>query len=128
MKLQDVSPILRTRDLHRSVEFYTGLLGFECDAICEQWHWASVKRDGVTVMFSQPGPDDEDGFDGPVFTGSLYFYPDDVDVAWNQLRDKVRVSYPIEDFSYGMREFGIYDNNGYLLQFGQEIPPAANEA
>ena len=23
-----------------------------------------------------------------------------------------------------MREFGIYDNNGYLLQFGQEGPEA----
>lgn len=29
--------------------------------------------------------------------------------------------YPVEDFGYGMREFAIYDNNGYLLQFGQEI-------
>jgi catechol 2,3-dioxygenase-like lactoylglutathione lyase family enzyme len=23
--------------------------------------------------------------------------------------------------SYGMREFAIYDNNSYLLQFGQEV-------
>jgi len=22
---------------------------------------------------------------------------------------------------WGMREFAIYDNNGYMLQFGQEI-------
>ena len=26
-----------------------------------------------------------------------------------------------EDFEHGMREFAIYDNNGYMLQFGQEI-------
>ncbi len=26
-----------------------------------------------------------------------------------------------KNFSYGMREIGVYDNNGYLLQFGQEI-------
>jgi hypothetical protein len=31
------------------------------------------------------------------------------------------VCYGIEDFFYGMREFAIYDNNGYLLQFGQPI-------
>lgn len=27
----------------------------------------------------------------------------------------------LEDFDYGMREFAIYDNNGYLLQFGQSL-------
>jgi hypothetical protein len=27
----------------------------------------------------------------------------------------------MEDFEYGMREFAIRDNNGYILQFGQEI-------
>jgi len=37
-----------------------------------------------------------------------------------RLKDKVRVCYPLENFEYGMREFAIYDNNGYLLQFGQE--------
>ena len=37
------------------------------------------------------------------------------------MKDKAEVVYPIEDFDYGMREFAIRDNNGYLLQFGQEI-------
>ena len=32
---------------------------------------------------------------------------------------------PIEDFDYGMREFAVFDNNGYLLQFGQEIDAAS---
>jgi hypothetical protein len=31
-----------------------------------------------------------------------------------------------KNFFYGMREFAIRDNNGYILQFGQEISdPAA---
>jgi hypothetical protein len=34
-------------------------------------------------------------------------------------RARRRVAYPLEDFHYGMREFAIYDNNGYMLQFGQ---------
>lgn len=36
-----------------------------------------------------------------------------------------RVCYAIENFGYGMREFGVYDNNGYLLQFGQPLPEGA---
>jgi uncharacterized glyoxalase superfamily protein PhnB len=40
---------------------------------------------------------------------------------WNKLKDKATVCYGIEDTVYGMREFAVCDNNGYLLQFGQEI-------
>ena len=36
-------------------------------------------------------------------------------------QDQCEVVYPIEDFDYGMREFAIRDNSGYLLQFGQPI-------
>jgi hypothetical protein len=50
-----------------------------------------------------------------------YFTTDDVDGPWEELKDKVRVCYGIEDFVYGIREFAIYDNSGYLLQFDQEI-------
>ena len=120
MKLQEVAPILHTKDLKGSVEFYTTLLGFTCDAPSEEWGWACVKRDNVTVMFALPNK--HKAFDKPTFTGSLYFYPDDVDAAWRRLKDSVKHCYPIENFDYGMREFAIYDNNGYILQFGQEIP------
>ena len=40
---------------------------------------------------------------------------------WADLKGRVAVAYPMEEFHYGMREFAIYDNNGYLLQFGQEV-------
>lgn len=60
-----------------------------------------------------------EGDERAAFTGSLYLRCDDVDAWWLRLRDVARVCYPIETFDYGMREFGIYDNNGYLLQFGQ---------
>lgn len=56
-----------------------------------------------------------------MFTGSLYFQCDEVGELWNSLEDKVTVVYPIEDFEYGMREFAICDNNGYLLQFGMKL-------
>jgi len=36
-------------------------------------------------------------------------------------KTKQTIVYPIENFYYGMREFAIRDNNGYILQFGQEI-------
>ncbi len=119
MKFKELTPMLYTTNLKESVEFYTTLLGFHCDAKRDDWGWASVKRDGVAIMFALPNA--HIPFDKPTFTGSLYLYADDVDALWQQLQDKAKVCYPIENFEYGMREFAIYDNNGYLLQFGQEI-------
>lgn len=118
MMLKDLTPMLCTTDLKGSVEFYTNVLGFQGKASDEEWGWASVKRNKVAIMFALPNallP-----FEKPTFTGSLYLHTDDVDTMWAQLKDKAKVCYPIENFDYGMREFAIYDNNGYLLQFGQE--------
>ncbi|HKD80926.1 MAG TPA: hypothetical protein VKH81_14610 [Candidatus Angelobacter sp.] len=44
-----------------------------------------------------------------------------MDALWDEIKDRANVVYPLESFYYGMREFAIRDNNGYILQFGQEI-------
>jgi uncharacterized glyoxalase superfamily protein PhnB len=124
MKLQELTPMLQTTDLKGSIEFYTTVLGFECEGSSHEW--ASVRRDNVAIMFAVPG--EHEPFAGPSFTGSLYINPDDVDALWERVKDKARVCYPIDDFDYGMREFAIYDNNGYLLQFGHETNRAMQAA
>ena len=111
--------MLRTWDLEGTVEFYTGVLGFGCETYEPQWGWANLNCGGFSVMFS--GPNEHEGDVAPAFTGSLYFRVSDVDEIWAQLQDQVSVCYPIETFDYGMREFAIYDNNGYLLQFGEPV-------
>jgi uncharacterized glyoxalase superfamily protein PhnB len=126
MRLHELTPMLRTTDLEGSIEFYTTVLGFECEGSSAEWGWASVRRDNVTIMFALPS--EHEPFAGPCFTGSLYINPDDVDALWEQVKDKARVCYPIETFDYGMREFAIYDNNGYLLQFGHETLDAIQAA
>jgi hypothetical protein len=60
-------------------------------------------------------------FAAPAFTGSLYFDVDDAVVLWTALKDIADVCYPREAFHYGMREFAISDNNGYVLQFGSPV-------
>lgn len=121
MSIQTLTPMLRTWDLSGSIAFYTQVLGFERESMSEKWGWASLKRDSVAIMFASPNQHLEES--APAFTGSFYFRVDDVDDLWQRLKDRARVCYPLEDFEYGMREFGIYDNNGYLLQFGQPLPP-----
>jgi len=120
MKLQGLTPMLRTAELRETVAFYETVLGFRCEALSEDWGWASLRRDGVEIMIALPNA--HEPFERPAFTGSLYIRTDDVDSLWLRVKDSARVCYPLEDFEYGMREFAVYDNNGYLLQFGREIP------
>jgi len=117
MKLKEITPMLTTENLKETLNFYTDILGFECDAYDENYGWASVKRDNVAIMFGLPNA--HIPYNGPNFTGSLYMYTDDVDSIWEKVKDSVSICYPLEVFDYGMKEFGIYDNNGYLLKYGQ---------
>jgi uncharacterized glyoxalase superfamily protein PhnB len=118
MKLTRVAPMLTVPDIEASVKFYCETLGFTCRNQTEGW--ALVERDAVEVMFALPNPH-MPVFTGAQFTGSLYFQmASGVDELWESIRNKTTVVYPVETFDYGMREFAIRDNNGYLLQFGEE--------
>ena len=118
---QSLRPMLRTKDLHATLKFWTERLGFACESFSEDDGWTSLCRDAVVVMLASPNA--HLPFIAPAFTGSLYFNVDDVAVLWNELKDRADIAYPMEDFEYGMREFAIYDNNGYMLQFGTPIRP-----
>ena len=119
MKITDLRPMLWTEDLDGTIEFYTDMLGFTCDEVNDDWGWASLSLDDVSLMLARPNA--HTPYDKIGFTGTFYFTTDDVEALWAKLKDKAEVCYGIENFEYGMREFAIYDNNGYMLQFGQEI-------
>jgi phosphoribosylaminoimidazole-succinocarboxamide synthase len=119
VKMTEVRPILWTKNLHESVDFYTKVIGFKCDDLNDNWGWASLSRDQIRITLARP--DSRTPFDKPAFTGMIYIHTDNIDDLWEQLQDKVRICYPIEDFEYGMRKFTIFDTDGYMLQFGKEI-------
>ena len=119
MSVQQLTPMLYTKEMQATVDFYTNVLGFTCKNYQPGDGWASLQLDNVEIMLALPN--DHMPFDKPTFTGSFYFRTDNVDGLWQKLKDMTRVCYEIENFEYGMREFAVYDNNGYLLQFGQEI-------
>jgi len=113
---QSLRPMLRTKDLPATLQFWTERLGFTCAGFSAADGWASLCRDSVSLMIATPNA--HVPFETATFTGSFYFNVDNVAALWTQLKDHARIAYPMEDFEYGMREFAIYDNNGYLLQFG----------
>ncbi|MDP4709987.1 MAG: VOC family protein [Saprospiraceae bacterium] len=119
MGLVHMSPIIFTREVQKTVDFYHDVLGFELTGMDEEASFASLQKDDVTLMVSSPVP--QIPFEEPYFSGSFYFFSEAVDELWEQCKDKAQIAYPIQDLNHGMREFAIYDNNGYRLVFGQEL-------
>lgn len=119
MKLTSLRPILWTDQLEETIAFYTEHLGFSTREKNDDWGWAALVCNEVELMLAKPNS--HTPFDGPKFSGSFYFNTDDVNGLWNRLKDKAKVCYEPEEFEWGMREFAIYDNNGYLLQFGEPL-------
>ncbi|OYD40830.1 VOC family protein [Sphingobacterium cellulitidis] len=119
MKLTAIQPILYSKDIEESIIFYCEVLGFRLISSSENLSWVRFQKDEVQLMVSK-APDSV-SFSKPIFTGSLYMVCEDVSAIWEALKNTVEVCYELEDFEWGMREFGIYDNNGYVLQFGEEI-------
>ena len=108
-----------TEDLQGTIDFYVDTLGFTCAQTNDHWGWASLFADDVWIMLAKPN--EHTPYEKIGFTGTFYFTTDDVDAMWEKVKDKAKICYGIEEFEWGMREFAIYDNNGYMLQFGQEI-------
>lgn len=119
MNYQPIVPMIRTNELDETVAFYCDVLGFECGEKNDEWGWASLSKGGCEMMVATPNQ--HSPFEKPAFTGSFYIRVDDVDSLWQQVKSKAGIVYEIETFDWGMREFAIYDNNGYMLQFGQDI-------
>lgn len=119
MYYSKIRPMIWSAEIKETVAFYTSCLGFECLAFDEETGWASLQKNDAEIMVALPNSHME--FAKPTFTGSLYINTNDVDLLWDKLKGKAKVCYAIEDFDYGMREFAIYDNNGYIIQFGQPL-------
>ena len=117
-KMLRVTPKFYTKDLATTKKFYVNVLGFKCISWEPSWGWSLFGRDHIQLMYTLPHEHLE--FEKPCFTGSIYIYVDmNIESLWKELRGQTTVVYPLEDFDYGMKEFAIYDNNGYMLQFGQ---------
>jgi uncharacterized glyoxalase superfamily protein PhnB len=118
--------MLETNDLTGTVDFYTHTLGFHCiEKYPNDTHplWVNMKRDEAEIMFASHArvKHESIGTQRTNMTGSIYFYPTDVDAVWNELKDAAMVESPISNYDYGMREFAVRDCNGYLLHFGHPI-------
>lgn len=117
MPFKTLAPILTTDDMDRSVRFYVDVLGFICGM--QTPGYSNLYHDSVRIMLAAPNAHLE--WKGPKFTGQFYIdleTAEEVDALWAKVKNRAEVVYPVDDFDYGMHEFGIRDDSGYSLAFG----------
>ncbi|HUR30251.1 MAG TPA: VOC family protein [Saprospiraceae bacterium] len=128
MKLYKLSPILWTKDLQGTISFYENVLGFKGQSHFP--NFVSLLRQDVEIMFIVPqdepqdckDPKDKEAFfPKAMLTGSLFITIDEVDKFWKLVKNNATIKSTLADREYLMRDFSIFDNNGYELVFGQDI-------
>lgn len=122
MKLKQLIPLMESDDMQATLDFYTQTLDFKVYDVAKNdrgIYWCSLYRDDAEIMFTDRNAHSKEK--RATFNGVLYFYPDDVDELWKELKDKVTVEWTPQDFGYGMYDFAIRDNNDFILAFGQVV-------
>jgi catechol 2,3-dioxygenase-like lactoylglutathione lyase family enzyme len=115
VECEQVHAGLAVNDIATAVEFYTKKLGF---ATAFTWGepptFAGVNLDKVQ-MFLRKGTPDPKGC-------TVYFLVGDADRLYEFHRAQgVEVAEPIEDRSYGIRDYVVRDLYGYCLSFGHHL-------
>ncbi len=123
-----LSPMLRTDDIRKTIDFYTVNLGFRLDSAWPEDKpcWCSLIHDSVNIMFFTHDPHDSSALK---MTGRLYIRTDDAIGLFERIKNRVKVVEQPKVQFYGMHEFAIEDNNGYVLAIGQptDAPPTCKE-
>jgi uncharacterized glyoxalase superfamily protein PhnB len=135
--MKKLNPNLMVKDVKETVEFYQKNLGFQLIMAVPEtqdgiWNeipadkkvvYALVKNGDVEIMFQAEKSLKEDV---PVLMDSqigasctFYIELENVEDFYNSIKDKVDVVKELFTTWYGMKEFYIRDNNGYILTIAE---------
>jgi len=136
--MKKLSPNLMVKDIRETVEFYKNNLGFDFIVAVPETKdgmvtnltgeqkliWAQVKNGNVEIMLQAEESLKEDvtAFTDSEIGASVSFYMEveNLEDFYNEIKTKVEI---VKEFSttwYGMNEFYIHDNNGYILGFSEQ--------
>jgi predicted enzyme related to lactoylglutathione lyase len=120
LKLKGMSPVFLVADLHESVAFYTGQLGFELKFIYEDFY-AGIAKDVYSIHLKSGSLDHKE-----IATRQknedihLSFSVEHIEQLYKELQSRaVEIIQPLREMPYGW-EFYIKDPNGYALAFIKE--------
>lgn len=138
MKVNKLTPNFEVKNIRETVEFYQSVLGFSLtmavpetqDGIEQtltdgkEYVYALVSKDNVEMMFQRTDSFKEDvSLAKDLSLGasvSFYMEIDGIDNFYNQIKGENIKPTELKTAWYGMREFYIIDNNGYILGFAEK--------
>ena len=142
MKVDTLTPNLAVADIRQTVTFYCENLGFELlmavpetqDGVHKQlsadkeYVYAMLNKGNAALMFQRIDTLNEDItlFDKTEIGASisLYMQGKEIDAFYKELKNKNIQITEMKLTWYGIKEFYIKDNNGYILGFGEETEKA----
>ena len=124
--MNKLTPNLMVEDVHRTIDFYRDVLGFELIASVPEagtLNWAMMKCGSVELMFQSWS---SLGTDLPQLRktmppGPLLLYIDvkSIQILRQQIEGKTSLLKEIQVTFYGTKEFTIQDCNGFILTFAE---------
>ncbi len=119
------------RDLNKTFDFYSNVLGFEIEKVSteDEFDFLIMQQSDHEIMFEQESvvkklhPKISDGWKGKKGSGVvLNFIVDNIYEIYGRVKaHNVKVLYDIADKHYGMREVWIYDPDDYLIVISEAI-------
>jgi uncharacterized glyoxalase superfamily protein PhnB len=109
---EQITPILRVRDVEASIAYYMERLGFtDCWRFGRPPTFGGARRDGLEVQFCK------DCQGGPGTWMSIWV--DDVDALHAELEARgADIRQPPTNFEWGVREMNVRDPDGHRVRFG----------
>jgi len=125
-KVLSIMPVLKVADLQRSVDWYTGVLGFQMTGRTRDdgdGEHCFIHADETELLLSTGSHLGAT----PSFTGTIYFRVVGVDSLFAKVSSRAEIVWPLEQQEYGTREFGFRDPDVYVLAFAEQSPASEPE-
>ncbi len=127
MKCRKLTPNIIVEDVAKTQKWYEDVLGFETFATVPGETglvFAMMQQGDVMLMFQAKDIESTPSFRDAVIGGtiSLYIEVDSVDSFYTRCKEmNCTLLNEINETFYGTREFTMYDLNGYILIFAEDI-------
>lgn len=128
MTFESVTVNLMVENVNETIEFYEKNFGFKVTETVPDsgdYVFATVKADSVQLMLLKKEvvasdlPSIKGKDTGGTFT--LFFVVSDIKEVYKKATKNCELIKDLEDMFYGMREFTVKENNGYIFTFAQRI-------
>jgi uncharacterized glyoxalase superfamily protein PhnB len=130
VKFNKITPNLIVADMEKSLTFYRDVLGFTMSQTVPDkppFIFAWMKRGDADIFLNQhmpPQPGQPDLFAGRQIGGtlSMYLTLEGIDELLKAVEQTgVKIAIPLHKEFYGMKEFAVFDPDGYLLIFAERV-------